>query len=214
MNLTFKEYLTEVTKKKVNVKTDTYNWAMSPHDWSDVKDVNKIAGDASLNKIPTESAQRIWGKRNPKPSDPFVEQPSNKTFTVNISGTKYLINLDKRSSGTTVNEKRVEKGESFLGDKERATSHQSPKQWRDISTTVTRDDVKDMTVYSSDSLWGAGNNATPETPFKKVPSEKSFVVKINNTRYLIKLGATPDKRTIKHVTTGAIGILGSGSRRR
>ena len=213
MNLTFKQYLTEVRKpkEKVNVKTDTYNWAFSPKTWADVKEVNKVAGD-SLSKIPTESAQRIWGKRNPNPSDPFVEQPTNKTFTVTINGTKYLINIDKRDGGG-VNVKRVVNA-SFLGDKERASSHQSPKNWRDISTTVTRDDVKDMTVYSSDSLWGAGNNATPETPFKKVPSEKSFVVKINNTRYLIKLGATPDKRTIKHVTTGAIGILGSGSRRR
>lgn len=213
MNLTFKQYLVEVTKQKVNVKTDTYNWAMSPHDWSDVKSNNKVAGDASLSKVPTESAQRIWGKRNPKPSDPFVEQPSNNTFTVNVSGTRYLINLDKRSSGTKVNVKRVEKGASFLGDKERATSHDNPKQWRDIRTKVTRDDVKDLKVYSSDSLWGPGNKATPDTPFKKTPAEKSFVVKANNTRYLIKLGATPDKRTIKHVTTGSIGVLGTGSRK-
>jgi len=209
MNLTFKQYLTEVRKpkEKVNVKTDTYNWAMSPKTWADVKLVNKVAGD-SLSKIPTESAQRIWGKRNPKPSDPFVEQPTNKTFTVTISGTKYLINLDKRGDNTLVNVKRVEQG-SFLGDKERSSSHDNPKQWRDIRTTVTRDEVAKLKVYSSDALWGPGNKATPDTPFRKAPSEKQFVVKTNNTRYLIKLGATPDKRTIKHVTTGAIGILGS-----
>lgn len=211
MELTFKQYLVEVTKKKVNVKTDTYNWAMSPQNWADVKPVNKIAGE-SLGKVPTESAQRIWGKRNPKPSDPFVEQPSNSTFTVRINGTQYLINLDKRGSETHVNVKRVEKA-SFTGEQERATSHDSPKEWRDINTTVSAADVKDIEVYSSDAVWGPGNKATPDTPFKKVPTEKEFVVKANNARYLIKLGASPDQRTIKRVSTGSVGILGSSRRR-
>lgn len=212
MDLTFKQYLVEVTKKKVNVKTDIYNWAMNPTNWSDVKPVNKVAGD-SLGKIPTESAQRIWGKRNPKPSDPFVEQPSNKTFTVKINGTQYLINVDKRGDNTYINVKRVEH-KSFTGEKEAKISNKNPKEWREIGVNVSRNDVQNVKVYSQDSVWGPGSSIKPDTPFRKIPKENPFVVKINNTRYLIKLGKTPNDRDIKHVSSGIIGILGSTPKRR
>lgn len=203
MELTFKQYL---------VESDTHNWVRNPSSWSQISasEGSKVAKD-TIKKVPVVSAQDLWGKSSPKPMDKIINHPDQRRVVVKVGRQTYLVDVGFEGSRSR-SFKLVTPG-SLLGDEQRKVTSSTARAWSDIHSSVPASEAKDLPVYSADALWDEGGKATPKSPFKNTPSEKAFVAKIANARYLIRLGKTPKNRSISRISPGSVGVLGSGSRR-
>lgn len=202
MNLSFKEYL---------VESDTHNWVRNPKSWAHIGDSGTVAKD-TIKDVPVVSAQDLWGSSSPKPMDKIVNHPKQRRVVVKVGRNTYLVDVGFEGSRSR-SFKKVVKG-SLLGDEQRKVTSSNAASWSDISQSVPAKEAADLPVYSADALWDEGGKATPKSKFKQVPTEKKFVAKIANARYIISLGKTPNNRSISRVSPGSVGILGSSSRRR